>query len=182
MFKRCNGSTEIVCRIKKERYRISSWGKIFLKVSPWKKVLCFGNKGKLSLRFIGSYKFLERIEPIAYRLSLPPKLEKIHNVFRELMLCRYHSDPTHVLAVNKIELQSDLSYGEEPIRILARETKELRNKHIALVKVLCQRHGVEEATWEPEGTMRSQYPNLFSCKIFVDENSLWGRVVTSRFS
>ncbi|KAA3461489.1 DNA/RNA polymerases superfamily protein [Gossypium australe] len=40
--------------------------------------------------------------------------------------------------------------------------KELRNKHIALVKVLWQRHGVEEATWEPEEAIRKQYPNLFT--------------------
>ncbi|KAA3483955.1 receptor-like protein kinase [Gossypium australe] len=54
--------------------------------------------------------------------------------------------------------------------ILAREIKELRNKRIALVKVLWQRHGIEEATWEPEDAMRKQYPNLFISKIFGDEN------------
>ncbi|NAW23632.1 hypothetical protein FGF82_24250, partial [Salmonella sp. gx-f9] len=44
------------------------------------------------------------------------------------------------------------------------------NKSIALVKVLWQRHGVEEATWEPEEAMRKQYPNLFFGKIFRDKN------------
>ncbi|KAA3487502.1 receptor-like protein kinase [Gossypium australe] len=53
-------------------------------------------------------------------------------------------------------------YGEEPIKILAREVKQLRNKSIALGKVLWQRHGIEEAKWEPEETMRNQYPNLFA--------------------
>ncbi|KAA3484721.1 receptor-like protein kinase [Gossypium australe] len=48
------------------------------------------------------------------------------------------------------------------IRILARETKELRNKRISLVKVLWHKHGVEEATWEPEYVMREQYPHLFT--------------------
>ncbi|KAA3463971.1 receptor-like protein kinase [Gossypium australe] len=54
--------------------------------------------------------------------------------------------------------------------ILAQEVKELRNKHIALVKVLWQSHGVEEATWEPEEAMRKQYINFFASKIFRDEN------------
>ena len=40
--------------------------KVFLKVSPWRKVLRFGKKGKLSSRFISPYEVLERIEPVAY--------------------------------------------------------------------------------------------------------------------
>ncbi|KAA3473391.1 receptor-like protein kinase [Gossypium australe] len=63
-----------------------------------------------------------------------------------------------------------MMYKEEPIRILAREIKELRNKHIVLVKAFWKRHGVEEATWEPEEAMRKQYPNLFTGKIFGEEN------------
>ncbi|KAA3487957.1 DNA/RNA polymerases superfamily protein [Gossypium australe] len=70
----------------------------------------------------------------------------------------------------KVEIQPDLTYGEELVRILAREVKQLRHKSIALVKLLWQRHGIEEATWEPEETMRNQYPNLFTGKIFGDEN------------
>ena len=35
--------------------------KVFLKVSPWRKVLRFGKKAKLSLRFIGPYEILERV-------------------------------------------------------------------------------------------------------------------------
>ncbi|KAA3465507.1 DNA/RNA polymerases superfamily protein [Gossypium australe] len=82
------------------------------------------------------------------------------------------SDPSHVISLAEIEIQPDMSYNEEPIKILAREVKELRNNRIALVKVLWQWHGVEEATWEPEEAMKKWYPNLFSGKIFGDENSL----------
>ncbi|KAA3466337.1 reverse transcriptase [Gossypium australe] len=86
---------------------------VFLKVSPWKKVLRFDRKGKLSPRFIGP------------------------------------SDSSHVISRVYVEIQADLTYSEEPIRNLAREIKELRNKRIALVKVLWHKHGIEEATWEP---------------------------------
>ncbi|KAA3487505.1 DNA/RNA polymerases superfamily protein [Gossypium australe] len=119
--------------------------RVFLKVSPWKKVLRFGLKGKLSPHFIGSYEITERIGLVAYRLALPPELEKIHDVFHVSMLRRYRSDPSYVIAPTEVEIQPDMTYGEELVKILAREVKQLRNKSIALVKVLWQRHGVEEA-------------------------------------
>ncbi|KAG8492331.1 hypothetical protein CXB51_009857 [Gossypium anomalum] len=148
--------------------------KMFLKVSPWKKILRFGRKGKLSPRFIGPYEISERVGPVAYRLILPPELEKIHNVFHVSILRRYRSDPSHVISPSKVEIQADTSYKEEPIRILAREVKELRNKRVPLVKVLWLKHGIEEATWEPENSMKERYPNLFTGKIFGDENFLSG--------
>ncbi|KAA3482846.1 pol protein [Gossypium australe] len=86
--------------------------KVFLKVSLWKKILRFGQKGKLSPRFIRP---------------------------------RYRSDPSHVILTEDIEIRPDLSYEEEPVEILAREVKELRNKRVPLVKVLWRRHSVEEA-------------------------------------
>ena len=109
---------------------------MFLKVSPWKKVMRFGKKGKLSPRFIGPYEVIEKVGQVAYRLALPPELEKIHSVFHVSMLRRYRSDPSHVVSSETIELRPDLTYEEEPVEILAREIKELRNKKIPLVKVL----------------------------------------------
>ncbi|XP_043808346.1 uncharacterized protein LOC110607332 [Manihot esculenta] len=55
-------------------------------------------------------------------------------------------DPSHVIPAETIDAQSDLTYEEEPVKILAREMKELRNKKIPLVKVLWRNHKVEEAT------------------------------------
>ena len=142
------------------RYEIGE--KVFLKVSHWKKVMRFGKKGKLSPRFIRPYEVIEKVGPVAYRLALPPELEKIHSVFHVSMLRRYRSDPSHVVSSKTIELRPDLTYEEEPVEILAREVKELRNKKIPLVKVLWRNHKIEEVTWESEETMRHQYPQLFN--------------------
>ncbi|XP_049365850.1 uncharacterized protein LOC125830721 [Solanum verrucosum] len=135
--------------------------KVFLKVSPWKKIMRFGKKGKLSPRFIGPYEILERIRPVAYKLALPLELEKIHNVFHVFMLRRYRYDPSHVRLVESIEVNPDLTYNKEPIRIEAREVNKLRNKRIPLVKVLWRNHSGKEATWEREEDMRTQFPHLF---------------------
>ena len=72
---------------------------VFLKVSPWRKILRFGKKGKLNPRFIGPYEVLERIGPVAYHLALPLELAKLHNVFHVSMLQRYRSDESHILAM-----------------------------------------------------------------------------------
>ena len=133
------------------RYEVDE--KVFLKVSPWKKVMRFEKKGKLSPRFNGPYEVIEKVGPVPYRLALPPDLEKIHNVFHVSMLRRYRSDPTHVVSMETIELKSDLTYEEEPVEILASEVKQLQNKKIPLVKVLWRNHKIEEATWESEETM-----------------------------
>ena len=132
--------------------------KVFLKVSQWKKILRFGRKGKLSPRFIGPYEILERVGPIAYRLALPPELAKLHDVFDVFMLRRYRSDPSHILPIQDIQVQEDFTVEEQPKAILDCEIRQLQNKQVPLVKVLWQHHGMEEATWEPETTMRVQYP------------------------
>ena len=78
--------------------------KVFLKVSPWRKMLRFGKKGKLSPRFIGPYEILERVGPVAYRLALPPELAKHHNVFHVSMMRRYRLDESHVLPVQEVQV------------------------------------------------------------------------------
>ena len=62
------------------------------------------------------------------------------------MLRRYRSDPSHVLESEEVELSTELTYEEEPVEILDREIKRIRNKTVPLVKVLWRNHKVEEAT------------------------------------
>ena len=121
----------------------------------------FGNKGKLSPRYIGPYDIIERIGPLAYRLALPPELARIHNVFHVSMLRRYISDLTHMLKESEVEISENLSYVEEPIKIVDHKVKQLWDREIPMVKVVWKNHGVEEATWETAEKMRRDYPQLF---------------------
>ncbi|XP_017624660.1 uncharacterized protein LOC108468279 [Gossypium arboreum] len=100
-------------------------------------------------------KIIERVGPVTYRLALPLELQKIHDVFHVSMLRRYRSDHSHINSTEDIEIRPDLSYEEEPVKILAREVKKLRNRQVPLVKVLWKSHNIEKATWESEETMRS---------------------------
>ena len=77
---------------------------IFLKVAPMKGVLRFG-----------SFEILERNGPVAYRLSLPPSLDAVHNVFHVSMLRKYVATPSHIVDYKPLQLWVDLSYEEETI-------------------------------------------------------------------
>ncbi|KAA0040880.1 pol protein [Cucumis melo var. makuwa] len=101
---------------------------VFLKVAPMKGVLRFEKKGKLS---------------------------PLHDIFHVSMLRKYVTDPTHVMDFKPLQIKENLSYEEQLVEILAREVKRLRNRGIALVKVLWRNHRVEEATWEREDDMRA---------------------------
>ena len=67
----------------------------------------------MSLRFVGSFEILKRIDQVAYRLALPPTLSAVHNVFHVLTPHNYVSNVTHVLSYEDLELQADLSYEEQ---------------------------------------------------------------------
>ena len=101
------------------------------------------------------------MEPAAYRLALPSELAQIHDVFHVSMLRCYRSDPSHVITKQPIKVKDNLSYIEEPVQILDTKMKQLRYRKIPMVKVGWRNHSKEEATWETEEYMRTNYPHLF---------------------
>ena len=76
-----NDQQKSYANLKRREIEYEVGDKVFLKISSWRKILRFGQRGKLSSRFIGPYEILERIGPVAYRLALPPELAKLHDVF-----------------------------------------------------------------------------------------------------
>ncbi|GJZ32604.1 putative nucleotidyltransferase, ribonuclease H [Tanacetum coccineum] len=107
--------------------------RVFLKVSPFRGVKCFGIKGKLSPRFIGPFEILERIGEVS----------------------GYHYHPLHVASYPFDQIQPDMSLSEEPESILDRQERVMRNKVIPFVKILWKNHPEREATWETEESMRA---------------------------
>jgi len=134
---------------------------VFLKLTPQKGIRRMGKSGKLTPRYAGPFDIVERIGPVAYRLDLPPNLTGIHDVFHVSQLRKYHPDPSHVIEHVDVPIQSDLTYLEQPVRIIDFQDRQLRNRRIPQVKVLWRNQKVEEATWEREDEMREKYPHLF---------------------
>ncbi|GJZ80754.1 putative reverse transcriptase domain-containing protein [Tanacetum coccineum] len=108
---------------------------VLLKVSPWKGVVQFGRKGKLAPRFVGLFKILERVGPVAYRLILPQELSSIHDTFHVSNLKKCLADTNLQVPMEEIKINDKLHFVEELVEIVDREVKKLKQRRIPLVKV-----------------------------------------------
>src|SRR6185369_5671029 len=135
---------------------------VYLKVSPWKGMQRFGIKGKLAPRCIGPYPIVERCGPVAYRLNRPAKFSAIHNIFHVSQLKKCLRIPTEAIDSDSIQLESDLTYPERPIKILDRKDRITRCTTIKFYKVQWSHHSEDEATWEKEEFLKSKYPEFLN--------------------
>ncbi|KAK1427604.1 hypothetical protein QVD17_16293 [Tagetes erecta] len=108
--------------------------KVLLKVSPWKGVVRFGKKGKLSPRFVGPFKIIKRVGPVAYQLQLPEQMSGIHDVFHVSNLRKCLSDETLKMPLEDVEVDENLKFKEQPLQIEDRQLKKLKKKRLTLVK------------------------------------------------
>ena len=135
--------------------------RVMLKVSPWKGMIRFGKRGKLNPRYVGPFKILERIGPVAYKLELPEELSRLHNTFHVSNLKKCLSDETLVIPLKEIRVDDKLNFIEEPVEIMDREVKRLKQSRIPIVKVRWNSRRGPEFTWEREDQIRARYPHLF---------------------
>ncbi|GJX83706.1 putative reverse transcriptase domain-containing protein [Tanacetum coccineum] len=89
--------------------------KVMLKVSPWKGVISFGKRGKLNPR--------------------RQQLSKVHSIFHVSNLKKCLSDELLVIILDEIQIDDKLHFVEEPVEIMDREVKWLKQSRIPIVKV-----------------------------------------------
>ncbi|GJW28045.1 putative reverse transcriptase domain-containing protein [Tanacetum coccineum] len=139
---------------------------VLLKVSLWKGGVHFGKrtlyqKRKLSPRYIGPFKTLARVSPVAYTLELPEELKGIHSTFHFLNIKKCLAEGDIVVPMDEIQLDDKLHMIEEPIEIVDREVKRLKQSRIPKVKVCWNSQRGPEFTWEREDQIKNNYPHLF---------------------
>ncbi|GJR54495.1 putative nucleotidyltransferase, ribonuclease H [Tanacetum coccineum] len=108
---------------------------VLLKVSSWKGVVRFRNKGKLTPRYVGPFEILERIDLVAYRLRLPEELSNMHDTFHVSNLKKCLADANLHVPLDEIKVDKTLCFIEEPVEIMDQEIKRLKCRKISLVKV-----------------------------------------------
>nr|GEW43610.1 putative reverse transcriptase domain-containing protein [Tanacetum cinerariifolium] len=133
--------------------------KVMLKVSPWKRVICFGKRGKLNPRYIGTFKILAKVGTLAYRLKLPEQLSRVHSSFHVSNLKKCFVDESLTISLDEIQIDDKLNFIEEPVEIMDREVKWLKQSSIPIVKVRWNSRQGLEFTWEHEDQMKKNQPN-----------------------
>ncbi|GJW09771.1 hypothetical protein Tco_1575598 [Tanacetum coccineum] len=132
--------------------------KVMLKVSPWKGVMHFGKRGKLNPRYIGPFKILAKVGTVAYQLELLEQLSRVYSTFRMSNLKRCLSDETQVISLDEIQIDDMFHFIEEPVEIMDREVKRLKQSRIPIVKVRWNSRRGLEFTWECEDQFQKNNP------------------------
>jgi hypothetical protein len=122
-----------------------------------KGVRCFSIKGKLAPRYVGPYLILEKYEPLACQVELPPSLLGVHNVFHVSQLKRCLKLLTDVVIEDTIPLEPNLTYKCYLVKLLEQQDRTTRKKTTKFYKVQWNGHSGEQATWKCEDFLRSNY-------------------------
>ncbi|GKA45220.1 putative reverse transcriptase domain-containing protein [Tanacetum coccineum] len=80
-------------------------------------------KTRKASRYIGPFKILERIGPVAYKLELPEELSNVHITFYVSNLNKCLSDESLIIPMKELRLDDKLNFVEELVEIMDREVK-----------------------------------------------------------
>ncbi|GKA00644.1 putative reverse transcriptase domain-containing protein [Tanacetum coccineum] len=135
---------------------------VLLKVSPWKGDIHFGKRKKLIPRYIRPFKILARVDLVAYTLELLEELQGIHSMFHVSNLKKCLADENLIIPLDEIQLDGKLHFIKEPVEIVNREAKQLKQSRILVIKVCWNSRRGPKFTWEREDQFRDKYPHLFA--------------------
>nr|GEX79002.1 putative reverse transcriptase domain-containing protein [Tanacetum cinerariifolium] len=107
-------------------------------------------QGMLNPRYIRPFKILDRIGLVACKLELPEELKNVHNTFYVSNLKKCLSDESLFIPMKELRLDDELNFVEEPVEIMNREVKQLRQSRIPIVKVRWNSKRGPEFTWKCE--------------------------------
>nr|GFC37799.1 putative reverse transcriptase domain-containing protein [Tanacetum cinerariifolium] len=107
-------------------------------------------------------KVLAKVGTVAYRLELPQQLSRVHSTFHVSNLKKCLSDESLTIPLDELHIDDKLRFVEEPVEIIDREIKRLRQTRIPIIKVRWNSKRGPEFTWERKDQFKKKYPHLFT--------------------
>ncbi|GJX65970.1 hypothetical protein Tco_0300313, partial [Tanacetum coccineum] len=95
-------------------------------------------------------------------LELPQELSRVRHTFHVSNLKKYLSDEPLAIPLEEIHIDDKLNFVKEPVEIMDREVKWLKQSRFPIFKVRWNSRQGAEYTWEHEDKFRMKYPHLFS--------------------
>jgi hypothetical protein len=94
----------------------------------------------------------------------------VHDVFHVSQLRKCLRVLEEQIPLEELTVGEDLTYQEYPVEILDTSEKVTQNNWYKMCKVQWSNHTEEEATWEREDQLKTEFPDIFS-NLFES----WGR-------
>ncbi|GKE90241.1 hypothetical protein Tco_1567716, partial [Tanacetum coccineum] len=88
-------------------------------------------------------------------------LSRVHSTFHISKLKKCMAEEPLAIPLDEIQVDDKLHFIKEPVEIMDREVKRLKQSHIPIVKVRWNSRRGPELTWEREDQMQKKYPHLF---------------------
>ncbi|GJR16771.1 putative reverse transcriptase domain-containing protein [Tanacetum coccineum] len=99
---------------------------------------------------LGTFKVLEKVGSVAYKLELPEELSRVHNTFHVSNLKKCYADEPLAVPLDGLHFDDKLQFVEEPVKIMDHEVKQLRRSRVPIVKVQWNSRRGLEFTWDLE--------------------------------
>nr|GEY32366.1 reverse transcriptase domain-containing protein [Tanacetum cinerariifolium] len=90
------------------------------------------------------------------------ELSRVHSTFHVSNLKKCLSDEPLVISLDELHIDDKLRFVEEPVDIMDREIKRLRQSCIPIIKVRWNSKRGSEFTWEREDQFKQKYHHLFT--------------------
>ncbi|GJV61028.1 hypothetical protein Tco_1467128 [Tanacetum coccineum] len=113
------------------------------------------------MEFLVGDRVMLKVGAVTYKLELPQELSKVHNTFCVSNLNKCYSDEPFAVLLDRLHVDDQLCFVEEPVEIMDREVKRLKKSRIPIVKVRWNSRRGPEFTWEHEDQFQKKYPHLF---------------------
>ncbi|GJU26737.1 hypothetical protein Tco_1165358 [Tanacetum coccineum] len=107
--------------------------------------------------------------PLKVQSIIKEKLSRVHSTFHVSNLKKCLSDEPLAIPLDEIHIDEKLHFIEEPVEIMDREVKRLKQSRIPIVKVRWNSKRGLEYTWEREDQMQKKYPHLFAKPAFASQ-------------